>query len=345
MACACMVLGSILYALAYRAKFLYLILFGRIVQGFGFTQWMYTKRYCSDPRLVGVRKRTTLAGWLVLGQGCGMSFGPFLGGLLYKIGFPNTVFNGFTSPSWIMAFVWMAFWITATILFKDVPIQTTRAIELRSTEHPAEHSNNEVDEHAVRYSGQSVTQNSSLSPDDSYSLSLRQWGVVLCMCWYSMTCFFILGAWESNIPVFSSSSVSSLHWSPYTAGNFIALGGVVTLPFLMLNLLLARRVQDRHILALGSGIGLIGLLIAASIIATRNVNFGRFFTAWFFIALGFNLASTCTLSLLSKQLPGSWNGRTSSGMSFTVISMSPFITDQITTIVTQLSNIAIILVG
>ena len=78
-------LGHILYALAYRANFLYLILIGRIVSGFGFTFWMYSKRYCSDNRIVGIRRRTTLAGWLVLGQGIGFSLGPFVGGLLYVI--------------------------------------------------------------------------------------------------------------------------------------------------------------------------------------------------------------------------------------------------------------------
>ena len=78
-----MVLGNVLYALAYRANWLYLILIGRIVSGFGFTFWMYAKRYCSDSRIVGIRRRTTLAGWLVVGQATGFSLGPFAGGLLY----------------------------------------------------------------------------------------------------------------------------------------------------------------------------------------------------------------------------------------------------------------------
>lgn len=81
-ACGCFVLGNVLYALAYRANWLYLILIGRMVCGGGFTFWMYAKRYCSDPRIVGVRRRTTLAGWQVLGQGVGFSLGPFAGGLL-----------------------------------------------------------------------------------------------------------------------------------------------------------------------------------------------------------------------------------------------------------------------
>ncbi len=78
-----MIVGNIIYGLAYRANFLYLILLGRIITGCGFTFWMYNKRYCTDPRIVGIRRRTTLAGWLVLGQGLGFSLGPFVGGLLY----------------------------------------------------------------------------------------------------------------------------------------------------------------------------------------------------------------------------------------------------------------------
>jgi len=54
-----------------------------MVSGFSFTFFMYSKRYCSDPRIVGVRRRTTLAGFLVVGQVVGFSLGPFLGGLLW----------------------------------------------------------------------------------------------------------------------------------------------------------------------------------------------------------------------------------------------------------------------
>ena len=80
--CGSMLVGNILYGLAYYANWLYLILIGRMICGLGYTFWMYNKRYCSDPRIVGVRRRTTLAGWLVLCQGLGFSSGPFFGGLL-----------------------------------------------------------------------------------------------------------------------------------------------------------------------------------------------------------------------------------------------------------------------
>ncbi|KIP02457.1 hypothetical protein PHLGIDRAFT_95974 [Phlebiopsis gigantea 11061_1 CR5-6] len=286
--CASSMMGHILYALAYRANWLYLILIGRIVSGFGFTFWMYSKRYCSDNRVVGIRRRTTLAGWMVVGQGIGFSFGPFVGGLLYKIGFSNSVFNGFTSPAWIMAAVWAAFWLFAGLNFKDPESQT----EVANIE--------------------------SVAAVPLHRMTAPQWGVLATMCWFSMTCFFILGAWESNIPVFtgSASPLNPFDFSPFAAGNLIALGGACTFPFLFANIFLAKRHQDRNTLAIGSAVGAAGLFIALAVLRTRTVNYGSFFVCWFLIALGFNLCSTVTMSLLSKQLPPQWNTRTSMAIQY-----------------------------
>src|SRR5882762_8876398 len=70
-ACASALLVNILYALAYRAHCLYLILIGRIVLGLSFAYFMYCKRFCSDTCIVGVCRWTTLASWLVVGQNVG----------------------------------------------------------------------------------------------------------------------------------------------------------------------------------------------------------------------------------------------------------------------------------
>ncbi|KAG9225582.1 hypothetical protein PLEOSDRAFT_1050469 [Pleurotus ostreatus PC15] len=283
---ASMGLGSILYALAYRANFLYLILIGRIVTGFGFTAFMYSKRYCSDPRIVGVRRRTMLASWLVIGAGFGFSAGPFFSGLLYKIGFSNSVFNGYTSPGWIMAVIWAAFGVAAHFLFEDVhgPIRPQRITQL---------SNISSQPHAAA------------PAQEQRRPTRQQWGPIIAMCWYAMTCFFILGAWEANIPVFAGVRFG---YSPYASGNLIAIGGVAALPFLILNVIYAKRFQDRTVLALGSFIGLLGLLIMLATLHLGKVVPASLCVCWFLVALGFNLATTCTLSLLSKQLPPSWNG-------------------------------------
>ncbi|KAI0076672.1 MFS general substrate transporter [Panus rudis PR-1116 ss-1] len=316
-ACGSALLGHILYALAYRANFLYLILLGRIVSGFGFTFWMYSKRYCSDSRIVGIRRRTTLASWLVIGQAIGFSLGPFVGGVLYRVGFANAVFNGYTSPAWIMAAVWAIFWIVATLLFEDVPhAPPSDNVELstvQSSAAPVELSRDASNQSKNSSSIQVTNVETSSQQPEHFSMNAAQWGVTATMCWFAMTCFFTLGAWEANIPIFtgSNSPLSPFHFSPFAAGNMIALGGVCTFPFLLANVFFARKLQDRVTLAVGTSLGSAGLFIALAILNTHTVNYGSLFICWFLVALGFNLASTVTLSLLSKQLPSEWNTRTS----------------------------------
>ena len=318
--CVAALVGSILYALAYQAHFLYLILLGRIVMGVSFAQFMYIKRYCSDPRIVGVRQRTTLAGWLVVGQSAGFTIGPFIGGVLYKVGFRNAVFNGYTSPGWVMAGVWLAFWAVIAVLFDDVPSRrggrnasrVSSRIDGRGTTTTPRGDVMMAGEAeataAPAGSAQDQDQDQDTSPDDVLAepnISARQWAVAATMCWFAMTCFFVLGAWEANIPIFAARTFGA---SPFAAGNLIALGGVCTFPFMFANVVLARRVQDRYILAVGCALGLLGLLVA---IGAGRLTLGSLFACWFFVALGFNLASTVTLSLLSKQMPHAWNGKIS----------------------------------
>jgi hypothetical protein len=123
-----------------------------------------------------------------------------------------------------------------------------------------------------------------------------------------MSCFFILGSWEANIPVFTAAA---FNYTPYAAGNFIALGGIATVPFLLASVRYSPRFQDRTTLVTGSAIRTTGLVLALILLVTDRVVFDSFYVCWVLVALGLNLASTCTLSLLSKQLPGAWNARTS----------------------------------
>ncbi|KAJ8582098.1 MFS general substrate transporter [Rhizopogon salebrosus TDB-379] len=316
--CFFAILGHIAYALAYHANFLYLILIGRCLNGVAFCMFMYCKRYCTDPRIVGIRRRTTLASWLVICQGLGMSIGPFLGGVLYEIGFSNTIFNGYTSPGWVMAGVYVGFWILVANFFEDIP-QSPTTIELQSATDSTAPVVVLEETGPLNFPSASTTR--SPSPvDESYRAQLSlitrsQWGVIACMCWFSMLCFFILGSWEANLPVFGGAA-ANLQWSPFAAGNFIALGGITCFPFLLVNLLAARRIQDRKLLALGTTLGLAGLLVFVSIIRTGKINYGSLFACWWTVALGFNLATTVTLSLLSKQLPPEWNGRTSMAIQY-----------------------------
>ena len=315
------IVGNLCYALAHKTNFLYLILIGRMIMGIAFTFFMYAKKYCSDPRIVGIRRRTTLATYLVVGQGTGLSLGPFLGGALYKIGFgPNgdrLVFNGFTSPGWLMAVVWLLSWGAVTIFFEDIheTRSTTQSphsggIELQSPQP-------QTQEQPTDPTSPQLSRPTSFSQDiderEPFVLGPSQWGVIITMCWFAMTCFFILGSWEANIPIFTASRESSLSYSPFKSGNLIAIGGATTFPLLFANIFVGKRVQDRMTLAVGSLIGMVGLIMFEALLvkSSKGITFATLLVSWMFVALGFNLSTTCTLSLLSKKLPGEWNARAS----------------------------------
>ncbi|EJD40938.1 MFS general substrate transporter [Auricularia subglabra TFB-10046 SS5] len=320
LSCLTSILGHIIYALAYPFGQLYLILASRIVGGVAFAMFMYCKRYCADPRIVGVRRRTTLAGWVVVTQGVGMTAGPFFGGLLFKIGFPNKWFNGLTSPGWVMAAIWAVFWVATTLVYREVPPAQPHAdpsveeIELAPLPAPV----TEAD--GLHHRGPPHAEPMvSASPMQAPSAPKGAWGVAALMCWCAMTSFFVLGAWEANIPVFASnvhlpnstttlaSPLSGVHFSPTGAGNFIALGGLIAAPLLLFNALhVARRVQDRYILLIGMASGFVGLVVFLSLLAARTtVGYAPLLVCWVAVALGFNVASTVTLSLMSKTLPPS----------------------------------------
>lgn len=215
-----------------------------------------------------------------------------------------------------MAAVWAIFWVFAAIFFEDVPpaapaAETNSEIEL-ATITPAQPADSASKSHETLQAESTPTPANleRLSPPPAHRMSAGQWGVTATMCWFAMTCFFILGAWEANIPVYTAAA-ARFHFSPFAAGNLIALGGACTFPFLLANVFLARRHQDRSTLALGTALGAAGLLAALGTLSAGAVSRGSLFACWFLVALGFNLASTVTLSLLSKQLPPAWNTRVS----------------------------------
>ena len=282
-----------------------------MIMGFAFTFFMYSKKYCSDPRIVGIRRRTTLAAYLVVGQGIGLSLGPFLGGALYRIGFgPNgdrLVFNGFTSPGWLMAAIWLLFWGAVTFFFEDVheKAPATRSFHINGTELQTLPSQEQP--------SRPTSFSQDIDEREEFVFGPSQWGVMITMCWFAMTCFFILGSWEANIPVFAASHESSLGYSPFKSGNLIAIGGATTFPLLLANIFVGKRVQDRMTLAAGSFIGVVGLVVFEALLikSSKGITFATLLVSWMFVALGFNLSTTCTLSLLSKKLPGEWNARVS----------------------------------
>lgn len=88
------------------------------------------------------------------------------------------------SPAWVMAGVWTVFWACMAKWYRD-PI-STESIELGPQRRGLQ---------AVTIT--IGTQNAP-PPAEEPRMSKPQWGVCFTMCWFAMTCFFILGAWEGT---------------------------------------------------------------------------------------------------------------------------------------------------
>jgi hypothetical protein len=141
-----------------------------------------------------------------------------------------------------MAAVWVVYWICVTKWFED-PVLKQRQVELSTlsaasthrVSNPTSDSSSSLHSVTVRVTTQGLPPQAEVqptSPSTHTNMTLPQWGVTFTMCWFAMTCFFVLGAWEANLPVFGAPGAGPFEWSPFAAGNFIALGGICAFPFL-----------------------------------------------------------------------------------------------------------------
>ncbi|KAJ0408967.1 hypothetical protein P43SY_002846 [Pythium insidiosum] len=266
LAAGALVLGHLLYGIAGYCNSLALLLVGRLVNGLGFTGWLFVKRYCTDPRVVGLRRRTMCTNMLVAAQTLGMVCGPLFGSLFAQFESRSALFNGNTYPAHIMALVWLGYWGAVRLGFQEVPSRTQ----------------DDIDE---------IKQTNVFR-----ALTRANWITTCSMSLVAFTVFFVLGAWESNIPIVGDHE---WRWNDTDSGVFIAAGGLLSFAFILPVTWHAKRFQDRLILLLGLSLALLGALVHTIGPLTR----AAYGVAWFFVCWGMNLSSTITLSLTSKTLP------------------------------------------
>ena len=201
-----------------------------------------------------------------------------------------------------MAAAWLLFWGAATLFFEDVyenppATRSPSGIELRSFPPQPQRVS------SLHSSPDPPPSPRTLTKGRCVRFGPSQWGVTITMCWFTMTCFFILGSWEANLPVFAASHELSLGYSPFKSGNLVAIGGATTFPLLLANIFVGKRVQDRMTLAAGSFIGVVGLVVfeALSVKSSKGIAFATLLISWMFVALGFDLPTTCLMPLHSSM--------------------------------------------
>ncbi|KAK4802168.1 hypothetical protein SAY86_000371 [Trapa natans] len=119
-----LLVGNIMYAMAYDLDSLAILLFGRLFCGLGSARAV-NRRYISD--CVPLKIRMQASAGFVSASALGMACGPALAGLLqsnFKI--YKLTFNEDTLPGWVMALAWLIYLVWLWISFKE-PVREVEA--------------------------------------------------------------------------------------------------------------------------------------------------------------------------------------------------------------------------
>ncbi|PKA60841.1 SPX domain-containing membrane protein [Apostasia shenzhenica] len=118
-----LILGNVLYALAYDLESITVLLVGRVFCGLGSARAV-NRRYISD--CVPLKTRMQASAGFVSASALGMACGPALAGLLqtnFKI--YSLTINQDTLPGWVMALAWLLYLIWLGISFRE-PVHDNR---------------------------------------------------------------------------------------------------------------------------------------------------------------------------------------------------------------------------
>lgn len=119
-----LLVGNILYFLAYDLNAAYMLLLGRLLIGLGGPRMIH-RRYLSV--YVTVKARTKWNTLYVFGTALGMSLGPFLAAQLYQVHttFLGLTVNKFNCAGLVMGCIWFVFFILVSTKFQEPPEHRT----------------------------------------------------------------------------------------------------------------------------------------------------------------------------------------------------------------------------
>ncbi|EPX72681.1 membrane transporter [Schizosaccharomyces octosporus yFS286] len=271
--CFAHIIGHLLYSLAYRAHWIYLILIGRMFNGIGFTMFLYHKKYLADKYFVGRNRSTFLSTLNILAQTLGFMSGAFLGGVLAKASqnSRNSYWNEYTAGSWFMLIAWGVYMIFLKVLFKEVLPDDNRDVSHRAEASQAQ----------------------------SIRLSFLQKCFIIFLFLAAFTCYFSIMGYQTSIPIYASRAYN---YNPFQTGNFLALSSLVITPFILFSTLLSKWLEDRQIMLLGVLLGALALVIHLILDAVHKLPVQPYFVLYSLMTFGYGVGAAPFMSLSSKQL-------------------------------------------
>lgn len=112
-----LVIGNLVYAVAYNLDSLYILLLGRLLCGLGSARAV-NRRYITD--CVPLKMRLRFSAYFVISSAMGMACGPALSGLLeFNTSVLGLTLNANTLPGWVMSALWFFYVFWLWLSFKE----------------------------------------------------------------------------------------------------------------------------------------------------------------------------------------------------------------------------------
>ncbi|KAF8780771.1 hypothetical protein HU200_000711 [Digitaria exilis] len=317
-----LLLGNVLYALAYDLNSLVILLVGRLLCGLGSARAV-NRRYISD--CVPPRIRMQASAAFVSASALGMACGPALAGLL-QTNLKVSVFtiNQDTLPGWVMAFGWFVYLIWLWISFREPVLDTeikdfhegssssssTRHLEEEELEQGLaeqllpSYEDDQTDQ-AERLPGAS-----SLRPASSVTSAYR---LLTPSVKVQLLIYFML-KYAMEILLSESSVVTSYYfgWNTSTIAVFLAILGLTVLPVnAVVGTYISNMFEERQILLASEVALLAGVLLSFRVAGTYTV--AQYVCSALLTFVSAEVLEGVNLSLLSQVMSsrlsrGTYNG-------------------------------------
>ncbi|WVZ13874.1 hypothetical protein V8G54_011440 [Vigna mungo] len=315
-------LGNIMYALAYDASSIWILLIGRLLCGFGSARAV-NRRYISD--CVPLKIRMKASAGFVSASALGMACGPALAGIL-QINFKihKVTFNQNTLPGWVMAVAWLVYLVWLWITFKE----PSHAAEEDHTPHQSNDEVNSKLEKGLKQpllisSETKVDEDADQDCDDSEEAPeesrqpvnsiVAAYRLLTPSVKVQLLIYFML-KYVMEILLSESSVVTSYYfnWSTSTVAVFLACLGLTVLPVnIVVGSYISNMFQDRQILLASEIMVLVGVVLSFQAIIPYSEP--QYVCSGLLLFVSAEVLEGVNLSLLSRVMSsrlsrGTYNG-------------------------------------
>ncbi|KAM0823772.1 hypothetical protein ACQ4PT_070647 [Festuca glaucescens] len=321
-----LLLGNVMYAMAYDCNSLTVLLVGRALCGMGSARAV-NRRYISD--CVPPRIRMQASAAFVSASALGMACGPAMAGLL-QVNFKLYAFtvNAETLPGWVMAFGWFAYLIWLWISFQEPVLGETyeevhRQISSAgssSTKHLKHllkqdaHGDNDQEELLLKQDAHGDNDQEEETPTPAAAPSVVEAYRLLTPSVKVQLLIYFMLKFSMEILLSESSVVTSYYfgWTTSTVAIFLAMLGLTVLPVnAVVGTYISNMFEERQILVASELVLLAGVLLSFNVLSTYTA--AQYVCSALLTFVSAEVLEGVNLSLLSQVMParlsrGTWNG-------------------------------------